>query len=100
MKNINNRFDRKAKIAFLKGLIKGERNLWEIAELPPPNVFHYNPEDKTYYSRKLDKTFTEEEFEKRRKKRKNYGDYITDIIIHHIIIDGVDTAKKIRGLAE
>jgi len=95
---MNNHLSRKAKIAFLKGLIKGEHNSWEIADLPPPNIFHYNPEDRTYYSRKLDKTFTEEEFEERGKRRKNYGDCISDIIIHHTIIDGIDTAKKIRGL--
>lgn len=82
----------------MKGLIDGSNTLSEL--LPPPviNIFHYNPEKKTYYSHKLNKTFTEEEFEERRKKRKNYGDYISDIIIHHTIIDGIDTAKKIQDL--
>ena len=83
---MNNHFGRKAKIEFLKGLIKGQRNLWELTTVPAPNIFHYNPEEKTYYSHKLKKSFTEKEFEERRKKRKRYSGYITDIIIHHTII--------------
>lgn len=95
---MNNYLARKSKIDFLKGLIKRERSLSEL-RIPVINVFHYNPEKNTYYSSKLKKTYTETEFEVYRQTRRGkYGKYITDIIIHHTIIDGVDTAKKIQDL--
>jgi hypothetical protein len=83
---------RKDKIDFLKGIIKGSNNISELISPPEMNVFHFDGKSKTYYCKKMEREFTEEEFQEYYKKRKKkYKNHISEIIIHRTVIDNSGT---------
>lgn len=85
MLNFNSRKD---KIDFLKGIIKGSNDISELISPPEMNLFHFDAKRKTYYCKKMEREFTEEEFEKYYEKRKKkYKNYISEIIIHRTIVE-------------
>jgi hypothetical protein len=88
--------NRKSKVAFLKGLVKGERSISELASKQIRiNVWLYDNEKKTYYCKMLKKEFTEKEYDKYQKRReKKYKNHISDIMIHRTIVANTDVQKR------
>jgi hypothetical protein len=90
---------RKDKIDFLKGVIKGSNNVSELLSPPEMNVFYFDAKRKTYYCKKMEREFTEEEFaEYYKKRKKKYKDYVTEIIIHRTIIENSGTYEITSSL--